>query len=258
MVLERLYVIPHGDEIIDMPDQESIEMHDKIKEIAKGDNSDSIIILTPHGISLSSGIPIINTENLHGEYSTKTARLISDHKTDKEIVRNIAAEFGKEMVTVNFATSSGPLSVFPEDFGTIIPLTFFGRQKISIISQPRISDNAKLMHLGRSIWNTVDSMDIKISVIFSADQAHTHSKSGPYGYSEYAKLYENKIKGYLERGSLDGIENMEQGIIVEAKPDSYWNMVILNGFLKNSGMQISFDYYYVENYFGMMLAHGVQ
>ena len=48
MVLERLYVIPHGDEIIDVPNQ--------------------------------------------------------------EIVRNIAAEFGREMVTVNFATSSGPLS----------------------------------------------------------------------------------------------------------------------------------------------------
>ena len=38
--------------------------------------------------------------------------------------------------------------------------------------------------------------------------------------------------GYFERGSLSGIENMDQGMVVEAKPDSYWNMVILNGFLK--------------------------
>ena len=258
MVLERLYVIPHGDEIIDVPNQESRELRDKITEVTREDGSDSIIVLTPHGMTLSSGIPIINTENLHGEYSTKTVRLVSDHKTNKEIVRNIAAEFGKEMVTVNFATSSGPLSVFPEDFGTIIPLTFFGKQKISIISQPRISDPEKLMRLGRNIWNTVDSMDIKISVVFSADQAHTHSKSGPYGYSEYAKLYENKIKGYFERGSLSGIENMDQGMVVEAKPDSYWNMVILNGFMKNSGMHITLDYHYVENYFGMMLAHGIQ
>ncbi|EQB70698.1 MAG: hypothetical protein AMDU4_FER2C00228G0001 [Ferroplasma sp. Type II] len=258
MALERLYVIPHGDEIIDVPNQKSRELRDKIIEVTRGDNSDSIIVLTPHGMTLSSGIPIINTENLHGEYSTKTVRLVSDHKTNKEIVRNIAAEFGREMVTVNFATSSGPLSVFPEDFGTIIPLTFFEKQKISIISQPRISDPEKLMRLGRNIWNTVDSMNVKISVIFSADQAHTHSKSGPYGYSEYAKLYENKIKGYFQRGSLSGIENMDQGMVVEAKPDSYWNMVILNGFLKNSGMHITLDYHYVENYFGMMLAHGIQ
>ena len=257
MVLERLYVIPYGDEIIDMPNKESKELHNKIVDVTKGDNSDSIIILTPRGMTLTSGIPIINTENLHGEYSTKTTTLVSEHKTDKEIVRNVAAEFGKEMVTVNFAMPSGPLSVFPEDFATIIPLTFFGKQKVSIISQPRISDTEKLMRLGRSIWNTVDSMDIKISVIFSADQAHTHSKSGPYGYSEYAKLYENRIIGYFENGSLQGLENMEQGMIVEAKPDSYWNMVILNGFLESSEMRVTLDYHYVEHYFGMMLAHGI-
>ena len=257
MVLERLYVIPHGDEIIDMPDDESAELHNKIKEITSGDNSDSLIILTPHGVTLSSGIPIINTENLHGEYSTKTKTLVSDHKTDKEVVRNIAAEFGKEMITINFGTSSGPLSVFPEDFGTIIPLTFFKNKRISIIGQPRITDRAKLMRLGKSIWNTVDSMDKKISVIFSADQAHTHSSLGPYGYSDYSSVYDKKIREFFQSGSLNGIENIDEGVIIEAKTDSYWNMVILNGFLKSSGMHVTMDYYYVEKYFGMLLGHGI-
>lgn len=258
MVLERLYVIPHGDEIIDMPNKQSRELNEKIKEVTSGDKSDSIIVLTPHNIALSNGIGIINTENLYGEYTTKTKKLVSRHKTDKEIVRNIAAEFGKEMITINFATSSGPLSVFPEDFGTIIPLTFFGNQKLSIISQPRIMDREKLMFLGRNIWKTVESTDAKISVIFSADQAHTHSESGPYGYSEYADLYEKKIQSYFQAGSFNGIENMDAGMVIESKTDSYWNMVILNGFLKNSGMGIKLDYYYVENYFGMMLAHGIK
>ena len=34
-----------------------------------------------------------------------------------------------------------------------------------------------------------------------------------------------RMKGYFERGSLQGIENMDQGMVVEAKSDSYWNMV---------------------------------
>ena len=50
MVLERLYVIPHGDEIIDVPNQESRELRDKITEVTRGDSSDSIIVLTPHGM----------------------------------------------------------------------------------------------------------------------------------------------------------------------------------------------------------------
>ncbi len=68
IVLEKIYVISHNDEIIDVPDEESIELHNKISEVTKDYRSDSIYILTPHGTIISSGIPAINTENLYGEY----------------------------------------------------------------------------------------------------------------------------------------------------------------------------------------------
>ena len=77
MVLERLYVIPHGDEILDNPNKESKELRDKITEVTSGDNAESLLVLTPHGVSLSRGIAIINTENLYGEYQIKTALLKS-------------------------------------------------------------------------------------------------------------------------------------------------------------------------------------
>jgi aromatic ring-opening dioxygenase LigB subunit len=258
MTLERLYVLPHGDEILDKPNKESAELYEKMKEITAGDNSDTILVLTPHGASLSRGIAIINTENLHGEYQIKTGLLKSSHKTNKQLVRNIVSEFGKDLVEINFATSSGPLSVFPEDFGTIIPLTFFRQTKAVIIGQPRMTDRTKLMQLGEAIWYAIDNMDEKISVIFSADQAHTHNASGPYGFSDYARTYEDRIVRFFKSGSLEGIEDLQDDMISEAKPDSYWNMVILNGFLKNSGMKMVLDYHYVENYFGMLLAHGTK
>ena len=258
MTLERLYVIPHGDEILDNPNKESKELRDKITEVTSGDNSESILVLTPHGVSLSRGIAIINTENLYGEYQIKTALLKSSHKTDKQLVRNIVSEFGKDLVEVNFATSAGPLSTFPEDFGTIIPLTFFKQKRVAIIGQPRTTDRMKLMQLGESIWYAIDNMDTKVSVIFSADQAHTHNASGPYGFSDYARTYEDRIVKFFKSGSLDGVEDLQDDMISEAKPDSYWNMVILRGFLKNSGMKMVLDYHYIENYFGMLLAHGTK
>lgn len=258
MTLERLYVIPHGDEILDRPNKESAELYDKIKEVTAGDNSDSILILTPHGVSLSRGIAIINTENLRGEYQIKSGLLQSAHKTNKQLVRNIVSEFGKDLIEINFATSSGPLSVFPEDFGTIIPLTFFKQNRIAIIGQPRMTDRTKLSQLGEAIWYAIDNMDEKISVIFSADQAHTHNASGPYGFSDYARTYEDRIVKFFKSGSLEGIEDLQDDMISEAKPDSYWNMVILKGFLTNSGGKMTLDYHYVENYFGMLLAHMVK
>ena len=57
-------------------------------------------------------------------------------------------------------------------------------------------------------------------------------------------------------GLLDKIIGLLQGIIFYGLAFIAFSMVI--GFLKNSGMHITLDYHYVENYFGMMLAHGIQ
>ncbi len=51
------------------------------------------------------------------------------------------------------------------------------------------------------------------------------------------------------------IQYIDNNFINDAKPDSYWNMLILYGFIKASGIGLTFDYYYVQEYFGMLCAH---
>ncbi len=56
-MLNYVYIIPHGDEIIDMPNKESIKMNNTIKDVTENDYSIKIII-SPHGLRLSDKIGI--------------------------------------------------------------------------------------------------------------------------------------------------------------------------------------------------------
>ena len=67
MSLENLYIIPHGDELIDLPDKESVTMRNHIAEIAEKDDSEVIVIISPHGMTIKDHMAVINTEHFRAE-----------------------------------------------------------------------------------------------------------------------------------------------------------------------------------------------
>ena len=46
----------HGDELIDLPDKDSVTMRNHIAEIADRDDSDVIVIISPHGMTIKDHI----------------------------------------------------------------------------------------------------------------------------------------------------------------------------------------------------------
>ncbi len=56
-MLNHVYIMPHGDEIIDVPNEESIKMSNTIKDVTENDGPIKIII-SPHGLRLSDKIGI--------------------------------------------------------------------------------------------------------------------------------------------------------------------------------------------------------
>lgn len=255
MVLDRVYLLPHGDEIIDQPDADSEEMHRVIRSVARGDRSDAVVIISPHGLRLSKNVSLINTERFHGVFELKTRRLdrmFRNYRPLTEQILNNAAEYTEE---AGFITSSGEKSVFPMDFGALIPLDFFNDRPIVYAGQPRIFDIPFLEGFGRQLYHIIESHRAGISLIISADQAHTHSSSGPYGYSDKAAPYEETVIQCISSNNFDPLRQMDRNIIEGAKPDSYWNMIILAGLLSESKRRLEFDFHYVEEYFGMICAH---
>ena len=255
MVLNRVYVIPHGDEIIDMPNENARKMNEIIKEVTKDDKTQNGLIISPHSVRLSKGIAVINTEYLKGYYKLETKILRATYKSFRELNSEIIKNC-PETVELNFITNSGKLSVFPLDFGSLIPLKFFHFKNLSLIGQPRFWDNGLLMKFGSYLYDIIERSNQYISVIFSADQAHTHHPKGPYGYSEKAKLYDNLVIEAIKNNNFQKLIDLDKETVEDAKPDSYWNLIILSGFMHKATRSLKFEYYYVEKYFGMLFACG--
>lgn len=254
MTLENVYIIPHGDEIIDQPNRESAELYNKIREVTANDQAESLVILSPHGLKLSKSIGVINTENLAADFQLKTKKLKGEYKTDRKLAKGII-ENCRLTQEVSFVTSSGPLSRFTLDFGTVIPLQFFSQKKLVSIGQPRMWNLEDLQEFGKSLARVIQNSEDRISVIISADQAHTHDASGPYGYADESATYEKMIEDCVRNSNFDPLLDLSRDFIDKAKPDSYWNMLILKGFMDETGLKSVLDYHYIEVYFGMLLGH---
>ncbi len=254
MVLQGLYVIPHGDEILDQPNAESAKMHDSIHDMTLLDSSDTIAIISPHGLMLPDRVAIINTEFSTGKYDLKGGELKRRYSLDREQALELKEAAGDRADLVGYVTSSGPLSDFPLDFGSLIPLTFFGERRLVLMGQPRPRNTDRLFQFGKILYSWSREADTKVSIIFSADQAHTHARDGPYGFSGEAEKYDSEIVSAIEENDFSKVREFQPDFISRAKPDSYWNMIALAGFLEASGMSMKVNYYYVEHYFGMMAA----
>ncbi len=51
------------------------------------------------------------------------------------------------------------------------------------------------LHPGSLLFQQLEAMEERVVVVISADLAHTHQKSGPYGYSNASEPYD--LVGWL-------------------------------------------------------------
>ncbi|MEM0128353.1 MAG: hypothetical protein QXO03_04630 [Thermoplasmatales archaeon] len=253
MPLSRVYIIPHGDEIISIPNKDAKTMNRTIKDAVKGDPAETVLIISPHSIRISSGIPVVNTSYASGNYEIGKKIISGRYEINKELNSTILSSSPHFVETV-FISSEGDLSNFPLDFGSLIPLAFFNVKKISLMGQWRVFRPKLLRRLGELLYDSVASTRGKISVVFSADQAHAHSRSGPYGYDPNAKMYDEKIKAAITKNDFLELTEMKRDFVEGAKPDSYWSLVMFSGFIKRGRLSPSLHFYYIEKYFGMLLA----
>ncbi len=257
MVLSSVYVIPHGDEIISRKNADAATLNSLISDLSSRDTSDTIVILSPHGLRITDSVAVISTEWLRGDLVISGIRLRRKYRVNLDLARQISSLMEGFTRSATFITTGGPKSVFPLDFGSLIPLSFFSPETVVAIGQPRIKNRDKLVEFGRLLGDTLANFPKDVSVIFSADQAHTHAQDGPYGYSPKAKLYDETIRRSLSENDFSSLMDIMDDTIDDAKPDSFWNMLILSGLLESTGKIMQFDFGYVEHYFGMMLAHSI-
>ncbi|HET7405460.1 MAG TPA: extradiol ring-cleavage dioxygenase [Candidatus Bathyarchaeia archaeon] len=272
MALVYSCIAPHGGEII--PQLSSKTMLSKFEETRKGmltiakrilqARPHTIVIASPHNLRLVGKIAVVVTENSTGDLKGSNNRTVSiAAKCDRRLAQRILRESEKErlpVVGVNYGTASGPASDIRMDWGTLVPLWFvLNRQKLKseivIVTPSReipIKDNFRF---GRLIGRLLQRDKTRRYVfIASADQAHAHSRTGPYGYSPAASEYDGIVQDLIRENKLKRVMGLDPRFVERAKPDSLWQMTILAGVTDVVPSRSELISYQVPTYYGMACA----
>ncbi len=266
-------IAPHGDEIVpvlnpDM-DEKCKRLMDAMYRFSKeliDKKPDSIVIATPHNLRIHKHMGVIVTSYLEGTWGTEHGSISIKAECDRNFAWSIYDRAIKEnlpIVAVNYGVAEGEHSKMCLDWGTIIPLWFINKtyeeQKLKLPPIVVITPSREiiwdyLVKLGELIADVSATLGKRVAFIASADQAHTHDPKGPYGYSEKAKEFDDLINQFVRENQLEKLLELSPKLIEEAKPDSFWQLLILYGVLRKINLRLIFTVYECPTYFGMLVA----
>ncbi len=257
-MLSLAAVVPHGEEILLPEDEESLKLHRAMKFLGyeiKKRRIREYVFISPHNIRIDTHIGVVLTEYLQGSWKYKNLRIRRKWKVDRELARRIYEKSSEiPRVGINFGSLEGELSSMPLDWGTLIPMYFLPKRKTVLITPARGIKREELVRFGELLGEIIEEERKKIALIVSADHAHAHSRDGPYGYHKDARKYDEIVERVLLSSSFKELLKMRDKLIENAKPDSYWQLLIFYGALKKVPLENFLTVYGCPTYFGMAVS----
>ena len=228
---------------------------------------DTILIASPHNLRLHRNIGVILAKNSTGKLqaSPRNRAFVSlKTKCDMALARELLKRSRRARLPVvgaNYGSNEGMASDMPMDWGTLVPLWFMiprcrRKPKVVIVTPSREIPLLKNFQFGRIIAEQAEA-NRKKRVVFvaSADQAHAHKRSGPYGFSARAREYDSLVQDLVIRNRIGGVMSIKRDLVEAAKPDSLWQMAILAGIADKVKLKSDLVSYDAPTYFGMICAN---
>ncbi|MGQ4833776.1 MAG: extradiol dioxygenase [Candidatus Asgardarchaeia archaeon] len=266
-------IAPHGDEIIPEinpnMDEKTSKLSNAMEKFANllfRAEPETIVIATPHNLRLYKHIGVIGTVYTEGYLTSDNKKLFLRWACDRSFSKDIyaLAEISQlPVILANYGTDEGELSSMCMDWGTFVPLWFIKKRyelekkevpKVVVVTPSREIPNELLVKFGMLIAEESEMVEKQIAFIASADQGHAHDPKGPYGYSKESEEYDTRGVRLVNENKLNELLKFSKDFIEKAKPDSYWQMLILLGVLKKSNLRLRFSLYECPTYFGMLVA----
>jgi aromatic ring-opening dioxygenase LigB subunit len=275
MPLEYACILPHGGDIIprlavrktERLFEETRESVRKIARDIRGVKPDTIVIASPHNLRLQDKIGIVTSENTTGQLRGPRGREVSlSLRCDREFAQDLLQESTRKSLPVvgaNYGTAEGPVSDMPMDWGTLVPMWFIAKEgrvkaRTVIVTPSREIPLAQNIAFGREIGEMAEKRKKRVVFVASADQAHAHKKSGPYGFHRSATKYDEFVSQAIRENCIESVSRLSKRFVEEAKPDSLWQMAILAGITSAVKMQGTLLSYAVPTYYGMICASFVR
>jgi aromatic ring-opening dioxygenase LigB subunit len=262
-------ISPHGSEII--PDlsgdmfeafAETRKGLEKLAEIIRDKAIETIVLATPHGLRLEATIGVVISEFTEGSLQANgnivRVRCTCDRELAIAILEN-AKKADLPAVGVSYGTNEGPASCMPLDWGALVPLWFLihrnsNTPKVIIVTPSREIPLQLLTRFGQVIGETAQASRKKVAFVASADQGHAHRADGPYGFNSSSREFDEMVNLAVLESDLRPLLNLPRQFIEDAKPDSVWQIAILQGILERFPMKGQLLSSQIPTYFGMLCA----
>ncbi|KAH9512743.1 hypothetical protein Btru_038083 [Bulinus truncatus] len=237
-------------------------------------NPDVIFLSTPHGISdLKNFVLYLNakasgyadTDNCKCPPCCYSASVDIDIELSQEIIQVVG--FNRNITGISaFGPPGQSDEFFPLRWGEVIPIHFLSNStslKVVILSHPSRRYSAdvemipELLSLGSSIYSVLEKSTKKVSVIISADLAHTHDSHGPYGYSNTSEPFDQACGLWASTLNPDALLVTAASFVDQALSCGFTGFVMLHGILQAAGLNVWKPELLVNHhpsYYGMMVA----
>ena len=223
---------------------------------------DVSIVLTPHNIHVEGAIAVVDAAALAGDLVQWGTPISMRIPVDREValsVRDAIRQEGIPVVGVSYGANDPTTAVFPMDWAILIPAHFMGGRSdpqvpIAVVAPARDLADEAHVRAGKAIARAATMSPKRIALIASCDHGHGHDAKGPYGFTPKSQEFDEAVVGLIRDGDGLGFSRLGSALARDAKADSYWQMLMLEGALANERWKSELLSYEAPTYFGMLCA----
>lgn len=223
---------------------------------------DVSIVLTPHNIHVEGAMAVIDAAAVAGDLLQWGSPISLRIPVDREValsVRDALRQDGIPVVGVSYGANDPTTAVFPMDWAVLIPAHFMGGRSdpqvpVAVVAPARDLPDDVHIRAGKAIARAAAMSRKRIALIASCDHGHGHDAKGPYGFTPKSKEFDEAVVGLIRDGDGVGFSRLGSAFARDAKADSYWQMLMLEGALAEDRWKGELLSYEAPTYFGMLCA----
>jgi aromatic ring-opening dioxygenase LigB subunit len=245
-------IAPHGGLVFDQPEAPTRQGLEELGRRFAAAAPEAAIVLTPHGVGVDGHFAVVRSARLEGDASQWTDADTQyegpgDPQLADECVRALQRA-GLPALGLTFGSTAAGSSTMPLDWGALVPLTFM-RAPAVVVSPCRALSNEQHVRAGRVLADATGGR--RVALIASADHGHGHAPDGPYGFAVESAEYDRQIQALVRENDLAPLESWDAGFAVAAKADSFWQLLMLHGAIRD-GFEAELLSYEAPTYYGML------
>src|SRR6266550_5370665 len=223
---------------------------------------DVSIVLTPHNVHIEGAMAVIDAGTVAGDLVQWGSPITMRVPVDRELatgIRDAVRAAGIPVVAVSYGANDPAASVAPMDWAVLIPAHFMGGRTdpqvpVVVVAPARDLPDDVHVRAGQAIARVAAASRKRIALIASCDHGHGHEAKGPYGFTPKSKEFDRAVVDLITNGDGLRFSRLGSAFAREAKADSYWQMLMLEGALAPDGWKGELLSYEAPTYFGMLCA----